>query len=104
MSNTKTPQDHKQPKDKPITVTVNGVQVTIDPAVFDDLEVVEALYDMQSGDNTGTLSIVKFLRKVFGDDYARVKEALRDPDTGRVEVEAITGILEQVMGQANPNS
>ncbi len=104
MTNTTIPQDHKQPKDKPITVTVNDVHVSVDPNVFDDLEVVEALYDIQSGDNTGNLAIIKFLRCVFGDDYTRVKEALRDPDTGRIEVEAIGGILEQVMGQANPNS
>lgn len=104
MSNTKTPQDHKQPKDKSIVVTVNGTDVTINPNVFDDLEVVEALYDMQSGEQTGNLAIVKFLRRVFGADYQRVKDALRDPNTGRVEVEAIGNILEHVMGQVNPNS
>ncbi len=104
MSNTTTPQDHKQPKDKPITISVNGLKLDVDPNVFDDLEVVEALYDMQSGDNTGSLAIIKFLRTVFADNYTRVKDALRDPNTGRIEVESITGLLEQVMNQANPNS
>ena len=43
MAATKTPQDHKQPKDKPRTITVMGATLTIDPAVFDDLDIMELL-------------------------------------------------------------
>ena len=39
----KQPHDHKTPKNQPKTVEVMGVTVTISPAIFNDLDMVEYL-------------------------------------------------------------
>lgn len=44
----KQPHDHKTPKNQPKTVEVMGVTVTISPAIFNDLDMVEYLYDLQT--------------------------------------------------------
>ena len=106
MAATKTPRDHKQPKDKPRTITVMGATLTIDPAVFDDLDMVELLYDMQHSDENpdASFDIVPFLRKLCCDDYPAVKQALRDPDTGRIGFDKVGEFTTQVIEAINPNS
>ena len=98
------------PKDKPVTVTVMGATLTIDPAMFDDLDVLEALSDIQAatdGDTSGrgALAVIPLLRKILGPDgYRQMKKALTDPKTGRIPVEKVGQFLSQVMEQAAPNS
>lgn len=99
------------PKDTPIHVTVMGVSLTIDPTVFDDLDVLEAIADIQAandGDTTsglGALAIIPLLRKILGlDGYRNMKKSLTDPETGRIPVEKVGEFLTQVMEQAAPNS
>lgn len=107
MANTKTPADHKPPQGKPRTVTVHGVTLTIDPAIFDDLDMLEDLYAMQEsadGDGAGAFRMIPFLRRLLGDDYARVKKALRDPDTGRIPMESVASFVAELMEKAAPNS
>lgn len=101
-----TPQDHKQPKDKPRTVTIDGVAITIDPKTFDDLDMVEYLYDLQHADDNaeGSFSIVPLLKKLTGTAYPKVKTALRDPETGRVSMEAVGRFVTRLMKEAAPNS
>lgn len=101
------PQDHRLPKDAPRRVSFDGVEFDIDPNVFDDLDVLEDLYDIQNSTNdpNGAFKIIPLLKKILGDDaYRRAKDALRDPDTGRIGMEAVAGFLIEVMGQASPNS
>ncbi|TPF93627.1 hypothetical protein BW14_05040 [Bifidobacterium sp. UTBIF-68] len=100
-----TPQDHKQPKDTPRKVEVMGVTMTISPAIFDDLDMVENLYDLQHADENeeGGFAIVPFLRKLCGKDYTDVKNALRD-DSGRIPFEKVGEFVQQLLGQLNPNS
>lgn len=43
----KQPQDRKIPKNQPKTVEAMGVTVTVSPAIFDDLDMVEYLYDLK---------------------------------------------------------
>ncbi len=102
----KTPQDHKQPKDKPQTLTVKGVEVTIDPAIFDDLDMVEYLYDLQNmaDDATNSFAIIPFLHKLLGDSYKQVKDALKDPETGRIGMQAVGDFVTELMQKVNPNS
>ncbi len=98
------------PKDHPVTVTVMGATLTIDPAVFDDLDVLEALSDIQAatdGDTSGrgALAVIPLLRKILGPDgYRQMKTALTDHETGRIPVEKVGQFLSQVMEQAVPNS
>ena len=103
----KQPQDHKTPKTQTKTVEIKGVTLTISPAIFDDLDMVEYLYDLQSaqtGDGTGAFSIVPFLKKLCGSQYAAMKDALRDPDTGRVSIEQVGDFITQLLEQVAPNS
>ncbi|KFI97812.1 hypothetical protein [Bifidobacterium stellenboschense] len=108
MSTPKQPQDHK-PKKGPRTVTVQDVTVTVDPDVFDDLDVLEMLYRIQSadedgGDDSDALAIVPFLMRILGPSYKPAKDALRDPDTGRIPLEKVGAFLGDLMGKLAPNS
>lgn len=103
----KQPQDHKTPNNQPKTVEVMGVTVTVGPAIFDDLDMVEYLYDLQNaqtGDGTGAFAIVPFLKKLCGDQYMAMKDALRDPDTGRVSIDKVSEFIAQLLEQVAPNS
>ncbi|KFI50012.1 hypothetical protein [Bifidobacterium biavatii] len=103
------PQDHKPPKNTVRTITVMGVDLTIDPAVLEDYDMVEYLYDIQAAadgeeNGMGVLSIVPFLRKLCGPAYPAMKRALTDPQTKRIELDKITEFITQVMEELNPNS
>lgn len=103
----KQPQDHKTPNNQPKTVEVMGVTVTVGPAIFDDLDMVEYLYDLQNaqtGDGTGAFDIVPFLKKLCGPQYTAMKDALRDPDTGRVSIDKVSEFIAQLLEQVAPNS
>ncbi len=103
----KQPQDHKTPKNQPKTVEAMGVTVTVGPAIFNDLDMVEYLYDLQTaqtGDGSGAFAIVPFLKKLCGDQYTAMKDALRDPDTGRVSIDKVSDFIAQLLEQVAPNS
>lgn len=103
----KQPQDHKTPKNRPKTVEVMGVTLAVGPAIFDDLDMVEYLYDLQNaqeGDGSGAFAIVPFLKKLCGDQYTAMKDALRDPDTGRVSIDKVSEFIAQLLEQVAPNS
>lgn len=101
------PQDRKTPKNRPRTVEVMGVTLAVGPAIFDDLDMVEYLYDLQNaqeGDGSGAFAIVPFLKKLCGDQYTAMKDALRDPDTGRVSIDKVSDFIAQLLEQVAPNS
>lgn len=103
----KQPQDHKTPKTQRKTVEVMGVTLAVSPAIFDDLDMVEYLYDLQNaqdGDGTGAFAIVPFLKKLCGPQYTAMKDALRDPDTGRVSIDKVSEFIAQLLEQVAPNS
>lgn len=103
----KHPQDHKTPKDQPKTVEVMGVTLAVSPAIFDDLDMVEYLYDLQTvqeGNGTGAFAIAPFLKKLCGPQYTAMKDALRDPDTGRVSINKVSEFIAQILEQVAPNS
>ena len=95
--------DETQPK----TVEAMGVTLAVSPAIFDDLDMVEYLYDLQtaqSGDGAGAFAIVPFLKKLCGPQYTAMKDALRDPDTGRVSIDKVSEFIAQLLEQVAPNS
>lgn len=103
----KQPHDHKTPKNQPKTVEVMGVTLAVSPAIFDDLDMVEYLYDLQTaqtGNGAGAFAIVPFLKKLCGDRYTAMKDALRDPDTGRVSIDKVSEFIAQLLEQVAPNS
>ena len=101
------PQDHKNPKNNPHTRPAHGGTLAVSPAIFDDLDMVEYLYDLQtaqSGNGAGAFAIVPFLKKLCGPQYTAMKDALRDPDTGRVSIDKVSEFIAQLLEQVAPNS
>ena len=97
----KEPQDHKPKKVATMTVTVQGFTLTIDPDVFDDLDVLDTLDQINEGNPLRTAGL---LRKLTGDQYDAARDALRDPDTGRIPIKVATDFFTEIMKALNPNS
>lgn len=99
------PQDHKPPQDRPRTVTVQGLRLTLDPAKLNDWELMESLYDLQFDPQNNALSVVPFLRGMFSaKDYGRIKNRLRDPETGRITGDAMGEFLQELFARLNEES
>lgn len=81
-------------------VAVQGLTLDIDPAVFDDFELLEEMAAVADGD---ALRAVPLVRRVLGEDYRRVLDHLRT-GTGRVPATAVVGFLTDLMGAVSPNS
>ncbi len=57
-----------------VAIKVKNTTVRVDPTVTDDLEFLELLQELMEGNN---LSSIPLLKKLFGEDYSKVKDALR---------------------------
>lgn len=82
------------------TITVAGVQVDVDPTVFDDFELLESLAEIQRGD---ILALPKVFRAVVGDQSQELLDAVRD-ERGRVTATAATELLVQIMSELAPKA
>lgn len=82
------------------TVVVDGIRVTLDPAVFDDMDILETIVDIEDGNGA---RIVTLMRRIFGDDYTRIKSELK----GNKKVLTVTAMAEwfekmmEELGQKN---
>ena len=89
---TKSPQDHLQKKTtatEPRTTEVDGLTLTIDEAALDDFELLADLKKLDSGTPDAALSMPRVLEAFLGaEQYRTVMDHLRDPETGRVSIEA----------------
>ena len=56
-------------------ITVDGITLHVWPDMLDDLELLEDLVALDGGDNRASLSALK---RVLGEEYGTVKDALRD--------------------------
>lgn len=100
----KKPQDRKPKTDKDgnRTVTVHGVDLTVSGNALDDFELLDDLNALDEGKG-GKLPSV--LRRLIGQEkYAEAMDALRDPETGRVSVEAGGKFVNDVIAAVAPNS
>lgn len=82
------------------TITIRGVQVTVDPTVFDDFELLESLAEVQRGD---VLALPAVFRAVAGDTAQALLDAVRD-ERGRVTATAATEMLVQIMSELAPKA
>lgn len=82
------------------TITVAGVQLEVDPTVFDDFELLESLAEIQRGD---ILALPTVFRAVAGDQAQALLDAVRD-DRGRVTATAATELLVQIMRELAPKA
>lgn len=63
-------------KDGKVKVTARGITVAVDPDMMDDIDMVDDFAAVQDGD---VFAIPRLLRRLFGDDYRRVKGELAGP-------------------------
>jgi hypothetical protein len=82
------------------TLTVAGVQIKVDPTVFDDFELLESLAEIQRGD---ILALPTVFRAVVGDQAQALLDAARD-ERGRVTATAATEMLVQIMSELAPKA
>jgi hypothetical protein len=108
MTAPKQPQDHKKQKppvkdvDGGKQVTLSGVTVTVDSDSLNDFELLDDLRAIDVDKNASRLPGI--LRKLVGDDFSAVMDALRDEKTGRVTIEAGTEFVKDLFEVLNPNS
>ena len=104
MSSGSSPEAHDVPDTEALhdlhTITVVGVQLTVDPTVFDDFELLESLAEIQRGD---ILSLPTVFRAVVGDQAQALLDAVRD-ERGRVTATAATEMLLQIMRELAPKA
>lgn len=86
-----------------VTVTVRGIEVTINPAATDDIEFVELI--AANADPSATAAerlsaMVGVFKVLFGDDYRRVKTELRAKNGGTLPVNVMSDFATTVMNEA----
>lgn len=107
----KTPEDHKPKAEEPpptVSVKIKGREWSIPREALDDFELMDDL--AQLDDDGNIVRAASCMRRLFGETQRReIMDTLRDPETGRVSIEAGTGFLMDVFEAANqageaPNS
>ena len=82
------------------TIEVEGIELTLDIARFDDFEMVEAIADASDEDLDDTAkmrAVVKLFRLTFGDEYSRVKEELRAVHDGVLTTQTMMDFFTAVL-------
>lgn len=102
MTTPKKPQDRK-PKQTPgtRTVTVRGITVNVSDEALDDFELIEDFASIQMGQ---THLIPSAMRRLFGDDFKRILDELRDEKTGRVKASEANRFFVEVFQELAPNA
>jgi len=83
-----------------VEVHSNGITISIEKDVFNDLELFEMIDDIQSGN---VFKMPKLMRRIFEDQHEAVLEGLRNDD-GVVTADAASAFLIEVLQQIAPNS
>jgi len=104
----KKPQDRKPPAPKVKQVpggrevTLRGVTVTVPDDALDDFEFMDDLRRLTLEKNAALLTAP--LRRLVGDQWKQVMDALRNPDTGRVSVMDGTNFMQELLEAIAPES
>lgn len=78
------------------------LRVTVPTDALNDFELLDEMRAIDVDRNAAMMPAV--LRRLIGDDFRQVMDALRDPDTGRVTIDAATAWIRSLMEALNPNS
>lgn len=84
-------------------ISISGIVVTVPEEALDDFEFLDDLRSLQDNEDASRLPAL-LRRLVVAEDYRRVLEALRDPATGRVSVEAGSSFVMSLIEALNPSS
>lgn len=101
--------DHKAPavkqeKSTEKTVTVSGVEVTVDTSLLDDWDITELIADIQFGPSSEQLKTVFLIRKILGSQYEQVKNRLRKANGGVIKNEMFGEFVQELFKELAPNS
>ncbi|NJI60944.1 hypothetical protein HCX50_16060 [Microbacterium oxydans] len=125
MATPKKPQDHQPKKQKPIVVdieladptpeepertrtvpgkqvTVDGIDVRVPDEALDDFEILDDIRGVQDSNDVSRMP--SLLRRLVGDDYRSILDALRDKNTGRVPAGRASEFVFAVFEALNPSS
>lgn len=84
------------------SVTIDGRDYTIAADALDDFELLDEMVDLQTNGNA--LRVVSILRRLIGPDQMKTAmDALRNPETGRVSIEAGATFVGELFKGLNPN-
>lgn len=91
----------KAAQDEVRPLVVDGIDVSAARARVDDWEFLESMADLVASEGVASLSAtVRYMRELFGDDYARVKAELRERNGGRLTVDDMNGFAMAVIEAA----
>lgn len=99
--------EHAVQKTKTKTVTVQGIEVTVNPRVFDDWETMEllSLTNPDDGSKPSGTAGLKLFRRVLGSQRDKVQKALGEKDEdGFVPIEVLNSFMQELMNKVAPNS
>ena len=104
----KKPQDHKKPKGDDLTVTVRGVECTINVEVLNSWELTEIVSFIQSEDDElitqAGMQVPALLVHLIGmSSYTKLRSAARN-EAGRIDPEVMAGLFEEIVTAIDPNS
>lgn len=100
----KKPTDHKaKAEDEPTTraVTVRGVDITVPVDALNDFELLDDLNELEQRQNAARMPAI--LRRLVGEQWREVMDAARDPESGRVTIEAGADLVREIMEGLSPN-
>lgn len=80
---------------------VSGIEITVADEALDDFELLDDFRGLGDSDASRLPSV---LRRMVGDDYKRIMNELRDPQTRRVSASAGSQFVYDVVQAFNPNS
>lgn len=101
----KKPTDRKaKAEDEPTThtVTVRGIDITVSVDALNDFELLDDLNELEQRQNGARMPAI--LRRLVGEQWREVMDAARDPETGRVTIEAGAELVQEIMAGLSPNS
>lgn len=78
--------------------TTSGFAFTLDDGVLDDWEILEALNDIDEGDSTKVVAVLKHL--LSDDQYKALKDHLRG-ENKRVKVTDMVAALQDILSASN---
>lgn len=89
-------------KETGATVTVSGITVDVQMDAADDFELVEQIAINADPDSTAAERIsamIRVYKAIFGKDYKRVKDELRDKNGGKLPVAVMSDFATTVMNE-----
>lgn len=86
---------------KEITIC-DGLAVTIDTDILDDVELLERVDDLMNEDDTP--AIVRFTKFILGDDQFKTVKKFYVDKGGRMRIDDLTAVVSAIFEQISPKA